>query len=144
MKVYLAGPMTGCHIPEAVAKRCGTAACFERAGWEVRDPTRGEKVENTVFDAHANGSYAPPSAVFKRDVADVRWCDVLLVDLSGAQRVSIGSMCEIGMAFALNKYIVVVDTDDSCHDHLFVREAASIVFADMFDAVRYLTEVYGE
>lgn len=143
MKVYLAGPMTGCHIPEAVGKRRGTASLFKQAGWEVRDPTRGETIEDTAFDALARHSYAPPRAVFNRDVADVRWCDVLFVDLVGARTVSIGTMCEIGMAYALGKYIVVVDEPGSRHNHLFVRQAASIMFAYVDDAIRYLTEVYG-
>jgi hypothetical protein len=139
--------MTGHKRDDVINRRQRIADMFKVAGWEVKDPTRGETVafKGQVFDANAMDSYAPPSAIFRRDSADVRWCDVLLVDLEGALNIpSFGTVGEINQAWAHGKYIVVVGVQEGdLHDHLFVTEPASIQFQDMGDAVRYLTEVYG-
>lgn len=147
MKVYLAGPMTGLTVREAKARRQEVKLRFMEWGHRVRCPLRGEEGDDQVIGAAGEESYAPPRAVYERDLADVRWCDVLFLDLTDATRVSIGSMKEQTWGKALNKYVVLVDPlwgQGSIHDHLFTEYEASVIFTDRDDAIDYLIKTYAE
>ena len=82
-------------------------------------------------------------AMFARDVYDVRTCDILLACFVGADQVSAGTMFEMGLAWGLGKYVVVVMEDDNPHKHIFVTQAAAVVFTDLVEAVEWIGKVYG-
>ena len=83
--------------------------------------------------------------VFERDKFDATRADILIVNLTGANRVSIGTMMEIAWAHLAGKFIVVVmEKVGNPHMHAFVREAASIMFEDTNDAVDYVIQTFGK
>jgi len=63
-------------------------------------------------------------AMVERDLFDIRRSEAIVVNLLGMDDVSIGTMCELGYAYALNKYIVVVSELNS--EHIFIDKMASV------------------
>ena len=64
-----------------------------------------------------------------------RRCDLVLVNLLGATKVSIGTVSEMGMAFAMDKTIITVIEPDNIHQHPFVTETSSLVLDNLDDAI---------
>ena len=127
--VYLSGPISGLTYDEAaLGWRHEIGAVLEAAGAEVFDPTRLE-TENL-------GSEGPLSPLADQQSVMMNWksittkdrfyvqeTDVVLMNLLGATRVSIGSMLELGWADLLRKpVILVMEKEGNLHDHAMVRE----------------------
>ena len=137
--VYLAGPITG----ESYA---GCTDWREAARKELAPHIAGlspmrakDYLENEGMVGHAYEDTALSSArgIMTRDFFDVRNCDVLLANLLGAERVSIGTVMEIAWAHAFRTPVVLViepavlehfqqlpPTDANVHEHAMIREAA--------------------
>lgn len=146
MTIYLAGPITGLSYAEAVERRQWVADVLRRAGFTVRSPMRGKEFLRSVQQLGPNGYTGTNSAqaIFCRDTNDVLNSDVVLVDLTGAKQISLGTVFELGLAWAVRKYIVVVMERGGVHEHLFAEQAASIRFENLESAVRWLTEVWAQ
>lgn len=146
MIVYLAGPITGLTYEQAQDWRLW----FRRtcpAPWACLDPLRG-------FEHLNDGTQLPDTFqgefdAVARDLTDISSCDVVVVNLAGAERISIGTMCELGYARAKGKFIVTVLDGDSYyfggsvrnpHDHLFVRQMSDVVVAQLPEAIDAILE----
>lgn len=79
--------------------------------------------------------------IFGRDRNDVRTSDVILAYFAGAERVSIGSVMELGWADAWN--IPVVAVLDPLHDHVFVKQVATALCKDLDEAVESVLSILG-
>jgi nucleoside 2-deoxyribosyltransferase len=139
--VYLAGPITGLNYH-------GASEWREDVYYQLADiatilsPMRNKESLAHIESLEGHVQYgeleimSSPSPVFARDRYDVKRADVLLINLLGATRVSIGTVFEIGYAVALGKLLVVAMEDSgNPHDHLFVTAAASIRVNNLDDAV---------
>jgi nucleoside 2-deoxyribosyltransferase len=74
-----------------------------------------------------------------RDHWDVSRCDAVLVVLSGATRVSIGTVMELGWAYAYRKPVVaVMEEEGNPHEHGMVREALSYRVTTLDEAIDLL------
>ena len=88
-------------------------------------PLRGH--EHLDGEGELRGSYpqhplTTAAALTARDRHDCLSCDLLLVDLTGASEVSIGTCIELGWADAFRKPIVLVmEPKGNVHDHPLVR-----------------------
>lgn len=144
---YLAGPITGLTYDEATDWREKIAFDVECAGFHPLSPMRG-KERFKDYGKILPGTFDEEQAAVQRDLYDIRRAHVVLINLLDAKRVSIGTMCELGYAHALGKFIIVALpkvetlTDNKgreykhgyyVHEHLFVRELASQV-VDSLDA----------
>jgi len=137
-KIYLSGPITGLTYAAARHEwRVGFSIALERlARQNAQDapmclsPMRGkdalrdeagpigafQSVERAITD---------PKGILARDTHDVRSADAVVVNVLGAERVSIGTVAEIGMAHALCKPIILVmEKQGNVHHHPFVTEPA--------------------
>ncbi len=138
--VYLSGPILGETYYAA------------RYGWRLRvdsqllpgikslSPMRHEghlkEIKGKITDANIPVHYFSGSRIIvKKDMMDIRRCDLVLVNLLGTKKVSIGTVAEIGMAYALNKDIIVVINADNIHQHPFVTETASLVVDNLDDGI---------
>lgn len=145
--IYLAGPITGCSYKGCTEWRSSVQQELETAGFEAYSPMRGKEhlknkkkirsttQENAILDNHG---------VFARDKYDVQRSDIILVNLSGAKQISIGSMMEIAWGHIMNKYVVTVMEENDIHEHLFVLEGSSIIFCDLGEAVQYIITMFGK
>ena len=66
---------------------------------------------------------ASQEGVVARDRMDVRSCDVMLANLLGLEKITIGTMVEYGWADAYRKPVItVIEKTGNIHEHYFVRE----------------------
>jgi len=143
MKVYLSGPISDCTYKGATGWREAVADELRQAGYTALDPMRGKsflsnqkRIEREVYE----GMHDPrlsDEALYQRDLADVTACDILLCNLSGATKVSIGSMFEVAWGALLHKIVVGVWDAGDIHDHPFPRRA-TIVFRSLEAAMEYI------
>lgn len=154
LRIFLSGPITGLSYRGASDWRAHVRARLADTAphAECGDPMRGREhlagVGPIDTDSHKAGLVDGHAAV-ARDLWDVDRCDVLLMNLSGAYSVSIGSMVELGRASSRGKFVIVVlpsnesgraaGPDRNPHDHLFVYELASVVVDTVDDALRVLS-----
>jgi nucleoside 2-deoxyribosyltransferase len=144
MIVYLAGPITGATYEGATDWREDLALNLPRGTVGV-SPMRGKeylkKMEGGLPSVLKDGTLPMSSAkaIFARDTFDIRRAEIVLANLTGAERVSVGTMVELGYAKALNKTIIIVmEEKGNVHDHPFVTEAASFVVRDLSEALRLI------
>jgi nucleoside 2-deoxyribosyltransferase len=147
LKVYLAGPIagqTGEAVNSSIAEKSAILADF---GYLVYHPMVGKEKLINSNDIHIAQGYdfnpiANNHAIFSRDKWMVMQADIVLADLAHAGgRVSIGTMMEIAWANLMGKQVIVIMPFGNIHDHLFVREAATIIFGDIEEAYDYLKEL---
>lgn len=144
--VYLAGPITGLSYKEAkgwrdyVTERLAfkTRGRFSTAiSIETISPLRGK--DSLDIDIPI-GAWAM-SDVTRRDFFDIRRSDLVLVNFLDAEKVSQGSLVEIGYAVALNKPLVVVMDMKNIHNHPFVVESALVITGDLDKAIDKIVEL---
>jgi nucleoside 2-deoxyribosyltransferase len=83
-----------------------------------------------------NQSMSTSNAIVTRDKFDVTHAAMLLCNFLGAQKVSIGTVWEIGVATAHAIPYVVVMEPDNIHRHPMVTNNAYAVLEDLEEAIR--------
>lgn len=151
--VYLAGPISGMTYDEArygwrkyVSERLlygiGVLSPMRHEGYlsEVKTPLTSSNPEELA----RTNPFARDKAIYHKDYADVKKADLVFVNLLGAQRVSIGTCVEIGIAAALNKTIIVVMEPGNIHDHPFVKEPAMMVVTSLDEGIAAVNALLSE
>jgi nucleoside 2-deoxyribosyltransferase len=129
--VYLAGPISGLNFGQCDDWRQRAMTCLAESGIRGLSPLRCKEYLDSVGVLSGHGrEYAHlnvlsrPRGVMTRDRFDATRCDVLLVNLLDAERVSIGTVMEIAWADLSRIPIVAVMKDEGCvHDHMMIHEA---------------------
>lgn len=133
--VYLAGPIAGLGYDDAVDWRDLAIADLAQSGIKGLSPMRAKEylrsVERDVgFSATCEeyGQLSPlssPRGIMTRDRFDATRCDVLLVNLLGAKKVSVGTVMEIAWADQCRTPVVCcMEADGSNpHEHAMIGEA---------------------
>lgn len=135
---YLAGPITGCSYEGATDWREGVTADLLQHGIQGISPMRGKLYllqETSIGDCYDDTILSSQKAITTRDRWDCSRADVVLVNLIGASRVSLGTMMELGWADAARVPIVLVMDEDNVHDHAMVREVAGFLVPTLSDGV---------
>ena len=135
--VYLAGPILGKTYVES---RFGWRADVSLAmlpGITVLSPMRheGHLAEHTGLIDDDAINITGSKLIFAKDVLDIRHCDIILANFLGAKKPSLGTVSEIGMAYAMGKTIVTVMEDINIHRHPFVLEPSALVLDNLDDAI---------
>jgi nucleoside 2-deoxyribosyltransferase len=135
--LYLAGPIKGCTYHDCVDWREEVAAAMPPnviclSPMRYKSYLEGELAIAGEYERHV---LSTRQAIVARDGFDVRRADLLLVNLLGAERVSIGTVWEIGVAHALNKPMVLVMEQDgsNVHDHPMVNVCAGAFHVETLD-----------
>lgn len=130
-KVYLSGPITGLTFGGATDWREYAKAQLEPAGIAGISPLRAKEYLAKLagpISAHGRdyasmGVMSTPPSVVTRDRFDTTSADVMLMNLLGAERISIGTMVELGWADSARVPVVgVMEPDGNVHDHMFVSQ----------------------
>lgn len=146
LTVYLSGPMSGLTGPEMTEWRRHAETTLATAGYTVRDPCRGmtfAESDQPLQPDYAKSEVSNDHACFIRDRFDVVAADILLVNLLGARKVSIGTVVEVAWAHLLDKFTVLVMEQDNPHRHAFMAECSGVIFEDIDDAVAYILKNFG-
>jgi nucleoside 2-deoxyribosyltransferase len=131
--VYLSGPITACSYGEATDWR-KYAANHLAEGLAPLSPLRGQKYLEGVAsipDHDEAAIFGSKKGLTSLDRNDVKRCDAVLVNLLGAQRVSLGTVMEIAWADAWDKPIVLVDEPGSLHEHAMISTVAEYTVDDL-------------
>lgn len=145
--VYLAGPIAGSGYDKINDWRL--KASVDLSPIKTLSPMRGKEFlkgekedvhnyERTTVIENALGS---SRGITARDRFDVMTCDLVLMNLLGASRVSIGTMIEIGWADAFRKPIVLVIDEENVHIHPMVLETASFIVTNMDQAIHVIQSI---
>lgn len=148
--VYLAGPITGCSYG-------GCANWRETAIQQLRtrgaNPVQGlcpmRAKEYLAKEEKISGSYewsAMSSArgITTRDRFDCTRCDVILVNLLGATKVSIGTVLEIAWADANRiPIILVMEKAGNPHEHPMISELAGFRVTTLDEAIDIAIAILG-
>ena len=130
--VYLAGPITGLTYDGCVDWREKARAMLGEASIKGLSPMRGKEylaqlsgpLSGTGEEYAHLGVISAPRGVMTRDRFDATRCDVLLVNLLGADRVSIGTVMEIAWADLSRIPIVcAIEPSGNPHEHMMIHEA---------------------
>lgn len=126
--VYLAGPIAGQNHSGATGWREEAIRQFDTVGIKGLCPLRGVVDAGIIFtatgddEAHRKSNIGPRE-LMTRDRFDCLRCDVLLVNLLDAERVSIGTMMELAWADIKRTPVVCVMESGNVHEHAMVGEA---------------------
>lgn len=141
-KVYLAGPITGLSYGETTDWRQYVKDKLQYHEYEMHDmkfldtheirafsPMRSkeylskEKVIQDRYDYDPKDILSTARGITTRDRWDCLTCDLLFVNLLGAQRVSIGTVLEMAWADSKRTPIVLVqEPKGNIHEHSMISE----------------------
>lgn len=147
MQVYLVGPITGQTYSGATEWRNTFSDALRAHGMRPLSPMRGKDYllnETNVKDAYEEFPLSSEQGIFNRDLYDVRHSDALVCNFLGAERVSIGSIAEIAVAYENKRFIIVVMEPTNIHNHSFVRRFASVVVDSLHEALITLAILKGD
>lgn len=135
--IYLAGKMSGITLNEAQQWRDDIIRKFRSAENYVFffDPTDGLELyikdgdeKLTVLGPHLPQHLYGPMECFHRDLYMVDESDIVLANLNGDHWQSLGTIFEIGYAYAKGKRVIVIaGPDDYAAKHPFITSHATIV-----------------
>lgn len=144
MLVYLAGPITGLNYEGCTDWRDAAKADLAYVGIKALSPMRGKgylaslpgPLSGTGEEyAHLN-VISSARGIMTRDRYDATRCDVLLVNLIGADRVSIGTVMEIAWADLKRVPIVVaIEEKGNPHEHMMISEAIGYRVSTLSEAL---------
>jgi nucleoside 2-deoxyribosyltransferase len=151
MKVYLAGPITGLTYGAGQDWRQYVSQRFT-PGIVGYSPLRAKQYlddgnvirdnqEEVTMHGDLSAALSSDKGIVARDRYDCKTADLILMNLLGATRVSIGTMVEIGWATAYDKPVVLVmESEGNIHDHMMVRTLPFIV-RDLDSAVKVVNAI---
>lgn len=145
VQIYLAGPISGLSYEGCTDWR----EHFIEHSPEMLvglSPMRSKSYlsgEDSIADDYADSTLSCQRGIFARDSWDCRRCDAILVNLLGAERVSIGTVMEIAWGHVFNKPIVLVmENESNIHDHAMIREACPYRVDNLEDAYFVLAALF--
>ena len=142
--VYQAGPIKGCSYKGATDGREYAAAELRKRGIEALSPMRGKeflKRKRKIGDSYPDHPMSTDGAIVSRDRSDLRRCDVVLMDLRGADKISLGTAVELGWADAWRKPVVMVIDKGNVHDHPFTRHLRAAVTDDLDEGIEMVCSI---
>lgn len=140
--VYLAGPITGLDYAGCTDWRGFAADELAAAGIKGLSPMRAKgylahlkSISGTGEEYAELGVLSTQKSVTARDRFDTCRADMVLMNLLGAERVSIGTMIEAGWADASRVPIILVIEPENIHHHMMLREVAGFIVPTLAEAL---------
>lgn len=131
--LYLAGPVIG--LTNLQANEWRDYVSGQLQGFiDCYSPLRARKMDfytGSVPDM----PLLTDKGITVRDRSDVMRCSGLLVNVMGANVVSIGTCIELGWADAWRKPIIMVMEKKNIHNHPMVRDLAGYIVHDLDEAI---------
>lgn len=140
-KLYLSGPIAGLSFDDAedwrqhVIKTIDPRIiCYSplRAKEFLRELETIEPDNVARFDS----PFVTDSAITTRDRFDCMGSDLMLVNLMGAERISVGTMIELGWADAARVPVVLAMEKGNAHEHPIVHGVCGFRVHDLDSAIR--------
>ena len=130
-KIYMAGPITGLKYDDAESWRYYVKMkgdVLSKGEIEWFSPLRQQEHLREAGILQANHDDENPmtsaNGLMTRDFWDVKTCNAVFCNLLNAQRVSIGSVMELGFAYSLHKpVILMMEKDGNLHEHSMINNS---------------------
>lgn len=145
MLVYLAGPITGLSYEGCTDWRQKAIEHLGAFGIQGLSPLRGKeylKHETDISDNYDHSETALIAAmsgqrgIYARDKFDCHRADIVLVNMLGAKRVSIGTVMEIAWAASNNiPVVLIMEAEGNIHEHSMLREACAFRVDNLDDGL---------
>lgn len=133
--VYLAGAITGKSFGNATNWRDWAISELKSDGITGLSPLRCKDYllnETSLADTYGDlNILSSGKGITTRDRWDCMRADALLVNLLDTDRVSIGTVMELGWADAARNPIVLVMESGNLHDHAMVREVSGFIASSL-------------
>lgn len=138
--VYLAGPITGVSYGNSTDWRQTVIDCLPEGIYGLSPLRRKDYLKNETTLQHTyDWPLSTQRGIYARDRYDCTRADAILVNLLGAERVSIGTVMEIAWAADNNiPVILMMEKEGNVHDHPMIREACPFIVDDLKEAVTVL------
>jgi nucleoside 2-deoxyribosyltransferase len=145
--VYLAGAIAGMQYDGATDWRFQASNLLRTRGVETLNPMRAKsvlgggdgaaRIGTDFHDYERFGAFFTSKGIMTRDFNDVKRCDAMLVNLLGLSKPSLGTVMELGWAFALQKpAIVAIEASGNPHDnHPMIHEAMPFRVTTLDEAI---------
>lgn len=138
--VYLAGPIRGLDYGSAVDWRDVAKGYLAQLGIDAYSPMRGKEHLRSVQsldDDHDEHPLSSARGILARDRWDCSRHDAVLVNLVGAERVSIGTTMEIAWADAKRiPVICAVEPEGNVHEHSMLMGCVDFRVPTIAEATR--------
>ena len=146
--IYLGGPMSGMTWRQAMEWRWTAQTRLEHS-WRLINPCRTQipmdKLDEVIIaSTQKDGDldlHLTATGITAQDEFFIDQSDWLLVNFLGAERVSIGTVWEMGYAWAKGKKIVTVVEPGSINDHPFTRRRSHVFTPDFEEALDFFLVV---
>lgn len=137
--VYLAGPISGLSFAECVDWRQYAINELFHHGIRGLSPMRAKdylKSEKIIDGSYEDSVLSCARGIYTRDRFDTLRCDLMLVNLLGATKASIGTAMEFGWADSVKTPIIcAIEPEGNPHDHPMIREAIGFRVATLKEAL---------
>jgi len=133
-KIYLSGPISGLTFGECTDWREYVASKLPGS----ISPLRGKeflKSVGVINQSYEHHPFATAKGITTRDRNDVYTCDLMLVNLLGASKITIGTMIEVGWADAFRKPIVLVMEPDNLHSHPILNTCCGYICTTLDEGI---------
>jgi hypothetical protein len=140
MRLYLAHPITGRSFEEVEAYYAEILGQLQ-GRYDCLYPMIGAGERRGETEFQPEGYHDPIStnqAILNRCQWMIQQSDLVLVDLTGSSRVSIGCVMEIAFARACARHIVAVLPPGNPHHHAMILAAVDVLFECREQALQYL------
>lgn len=145
--VYLCGPITGASYEEArFGWRRIMAAILAESGIDCLSPMRMKQrlahETSLAASGYTGNPLSCPRGIVARDRYDTQRCGMVVCNLLGADRVSIGSMIELGWCDSMRiPLVLVMEREGNPHEHAMVRELADFCVETVEEAAEIVRAV---
>jgi len=144
-KIYLAGAMSGLTYADAQEWRDTAIQLLNEYGLTGYSPLRGtgKELGQTVIEGSPNTNvFLTSKGIVSRDHFDVKTSDAILINLLGTERVSIGTVMEIALAWEYRIPVVLICEETNIHwSHPFVNEMVSYRVDTLQDGVDTIADI---
>lgn len=136
--VYLAGPITGCTHEGCTDWRHDWVHTLVDDGIICLSPMRGKaylEVACEIAGDYPDTLLSDAKGIMARDYFDCNRCDVLVVNVLGAARPSIGTAMEAAWAFHKHTpQVWIIEPHGNPHDHAMLRQCMNFRVTNHDDA----------
>lgn len=148
--IYLCGPITGCTFEEAkygwrkkVYNHLNPIGitCLSPLRHLTADQLKEGDMHSMNPDGAEVGVLSTPKGLTERDRFDTMRSDIIFCNLLGAERVSIGSMIELGWADANRIPILACMEPDNIHRHGMVTALCSWVVPSLSNGIEVVQDL---
>jgi len=145
--VYLAGPISGCKVEEAIDWRKKVQEALPKNIIGI-SPLRNEPTDGEVYALESKDPrFSTPLAISGKNYYDTMAADIVLAyfpKLTSTDRLSIGTIIEIGWAIGAKKPIILVTEDENITKHPLIKANINWIVKNLDIAVDVISGLFKE